>query len=434
VPLLFDALYLLALVAAAPWLLARSLSTGKYRRGWAERLFGTGACPTSSQPVAWFHGVSLGEVHVLRTLVPAFRRRHPDWQCVVTAGTDTGLDEARRCFPDLPVLRRSLDLSGPVRRQFGCIRPALVVLTEGDLWPNFLREAGRRGVPVVVVNTRFSPRSAARYRRLRWLAGALLRRVSLFCVQSEEYADQLRRLGVPAERIALTGSIKFDGASGDRANPRTQELRRLLNVTDGDLVLVAGSTQAPEEAVALDIYRREQALHPRCRLIIVPRHPERFEEVAWLLRESGVPFVRRSELHGPLADRSAVVLADTMGELSALWGLADVAFVGGSLDGKRGGQNLIEPAAYGCAVVVGPHTWNFRDPVARLTAAGGAVQVADAAELGRVVGRLLADGEERRRVGESARQLVRSQQGATGRTVEMLEGHLQTGRSLHPAA
>src|SRR5205823_2189459 len=150
----------------------------------------------------------------LRTLVPAFRRRHPDWQCVVTAGTDTGLAEARRCFPDLPVLRRSLDLSWAVRRQFERIRPALVVLTEGDLWPNFLREAGRRGVPVAVVNGWFSPRSAARYRRLRWLAGALLRRVSLFGVQTEDYADQLRRLGVLAERITVTGSIKFDGATG----------------------------------------------------------------------------------------------------------------------------------------------------------------------------------------------------------------------------
>jgi 3-deoxy-D-manno-octulosonic-acid transferase len=419
--LLLDALYLLALALSSPLLIWKSLTTRKYRCGWAARLLGTTpTIPHSAKPVAWFHGVSLGEVHVLRTLVPAFRRRFPGWDCVVSAGTDTGLAEARRCFADLPVLRRSLDFSWAVRRQFNAIRPNLVVLTEGDLWPNFLREAERRGVSVAVINGRFSPRSAVRYRRLRWLVGGLLRRVRLFAVQTDEYADQLLWLDVPAERVAVTGSIKFDGATGDRDNPRTRELRRLLGVRGGDLVLIAGSTQAPEEEVILDIARRARAAHPNLRLILVPRHPERFGEVAGLLRSRDGPFVRRSELTGPVTDRSAVILADTMGELSALWGLADVAFVGGSLDGTRGGQNLIEPAAYGCAVVVGPHTWNFRDPVARLTATGGAVQVRDPGELERVVGRWLSDAEERRRVGDAARRLVRSQHGASERTLAAL--------------
>jgi 3-deoxy-D-manno-octulosonic-acid transferase len=425
-PLVFDALYLALLLVLSPWLVYKALTTGKYRRGLWPKLSGAAFARPAGAPCVWFHGVSVGEVHLLRQVVGAFRRRHPDWQCVVSTTTDTGFDEARKHFPELAVFYWPLDFSWAVRRGLRRVRPSLVVLAEGEMWPNFLLAAERRGVPVAVINARLSPRSFGRYRRLGGLARRLLAKVALFAAQTSDYADHLRRLGAPAGRVHVTGSVKYDGTSADRGNPRTQELRRLLAVQGDDLIFIAGSTQAPEEEVALSVFRRLRPEFPRLRLILVPRQKDRFDEVAALLARSGEPFVRRSELAAcglaPNAmPRAAVILVDTIGELGALWGLADVAFVGGSLDGQRGGQNMIEPAAYAAAVLFGPHVWNFRDAAARLIAAGGAVPVADAASLETAVRRLLADPAERARLGAAARQFVREQQGATERTLDLLD-------------
>jgi 3-deoxy-D-manno-octulosonic-acid transferase len=252
--------------------------------------------------------------------------------------------------------------------------------------------------------------------------------ISLWAVQTEEYAECYRALGVPAERVRVTGSIKYDGVNGDRANPQTRALAQLFALKPDELVWIAGSTQDPEEKFVVDIYRRARASHQNLRLFVVPRQRERFEEVAQLLEKSGLPFVRRSQLSQPLlAPRPPIVLVDSIGELSALWGLADLAFVGGSLDGRRGGQNMIEPASYGAAVTFGPHVWNFRDTAARLVAANAAVQVQDAAELETAVLRLLASADERGRLGAAAKQFVSLQQGATAKTVDLLDSSIPSG-------
>jgi 3-deoxy-D-manno-octulosonic-acid transferase len=430
-----DALYLAFLFVLSPWFIYKALTTGKYRRGLWHKFSGTAFERSGSAPCAWFHGVSVGEVHLLRQVVAAFRQRHPDWQCVISTTTDTGFDEARKHFPDLPVIFWPFDFSWAVRRALHRIRPSLVILAEGEMWPNFLLAAEQRGVPVAVINARMSPRSFGRYRHLGELARLLLTRVDLLAAQTPEYATHLRLLGAPAERVHVTGSVKYDGTSADRGNLKTQELRRLLSVNAEDLILIAGSTQAPEEEIALTIFRRLRPDFPRLRLILVPRQKDRFDEVAALLKRSGEPFARRSELH-PVAPspRHPVTLIDTIGELGAIWGLADVAFVGGSLDGKRGGQNMIEPAAYGAAVLFGPHVWNFRDAAARLTAAHGALQVADAASLEVAVRRLLADEAERARMGAAARQFVKEQQGATERTLALLDDLLAGACGTRTAA
>jgi 3-deoxy-D-manno-octulosonic-acid transferase len=433
-PYLLNGFYLLFLLVLSPWLVYKALTAGKYRRGLLQKLLGQAFPRQGGAPCAWFHGVSVGEIHLLRGVVDGFRRHHPDFDCIISTTTNTGFEEARKRFPDLPVIYWPFDFSWAVRRALRKVNPSLVVLAEGELWPNFLVAAHRRGVPVAVINGRMSPRSVRRYRLLgRWIR-PLFRRIDLFAVQTVEYADVYRALGVEPERVWVTGSVKYDGVSVDRRNPRTQELGRLLGVRQSDLVWIAGSMQAPEEEIVLDIFRRARIRHPNLRLLLVPRQKERFEEVAASLRRWGEPFRRRSDLAGRVADREAVILMDTIGELGALWGLADVAFVGGSLDGRRGGQNMIEPAAFGVAVVFGPHVWNFRDTATRLVEAGAAVQVADAAGLDEAVGRLLVDPLERRRLGEAAQQLVRSQQGATERTLACLDQLLLGNRPDRHAA
>jgi 3-deoxy-D-manno-octulosonic-acid transferase len=422
--ILLDLAYLIGLVLLSPWLVYKALTTGKYRRGVWRKFTGAAIERGGQAPCAWFHGVSVGEVHLLRPVISGFRRVHPDWECVVTSTTDTGFDEARKHFPDLPVFFWPLDFSWAVRRALRRVRPALVVLAEGEMWPNFLLAARAMRVPVAVVNARLSPRSFARYRLMGGAARGLLARVDLFAAQAADSAKHLRLLGAPPDRIGLTGSVKYDGTMGDRNNPKTRELRRFLRVEPGDLVFVAGSTQPPEEEIALGAFRRLRAAFPRLRLILVPRQRERFDEVAAFLKRTAEPFVRRSELSpesSALSTQYRVVLVDTIGELGAVWGLADVAFVGGSLDGRRGGQNMLEPAAYGAAVLFGPHVWNFRDAATRLLGAGGAVEVADAAALEAALRRLLDDPAERASLGAAAREFVREQQGATERTLALLD-------------
>jgi 3-deoxy-D-manno-octulosonic-acid transferase len=433
-PYLLDAVYLLLLIALSPWLIYKAVRTGKYRRGFPAKLLGLAPKNSNGRSCVWFHGVSVGEIHLLRQVVAAFRRRHPDWQCAVSTTTDTGLEEARKHFPDLTTFCWPFDFSWAVRRALRRIQPSLVVLAEGEIWPNFLLAAARRAVPVAVINGRMSPRSARRYRALAGLVRPILRRVALFAMQSGEYATHLRGLGVDSKRVHVTGSVKYDGVTGDRTNPRTAALGRLFAIGASDFVWVAGSTQAPEEAIVLDIFRRVRKDHANLRLILVPRQRDRFGEVAALLERSGMSFALRSGLPAPLETRPDVVLIDTIGELAAAWGLADVAFVGGSLDGKRGGQNMIEPAAYGAAVVFGPHVWNFRDAVDRLLKAGAAVQVNDSGELQVVTRRLLQDEAERRQLGQAARLLVNEQQGATERTIDLLDGLIAQNNVQEKAA
>lgn len=412
-----DLVYLAALLLLSPWLLFRAWRTGRYRQGLRDKLCGvTGDVPPDG---VWFHGVSVGEIHVLRQLVPAFRQAHPHRPVVVSATTDTGLAEARRLFPDLTVIPFPFDFSRAVERTMRTVRPALIVLGESELWPNFLLTARRLKIPVAVVNGRMSPRSLGRYRLIGGLVRRLFAGLDLIAVQEDEYAAAMLALGGVPGRVVVTGNIKYDGAATDRDNPRTRTMRDRFAIDAKRLVWVVGSTQPPEEEVALAIYRKAREKHPGLRLFLVPRQPDRFDEVAGLIEREKVPFVRRSRLGDDPSD-APVVLVDTIGELGALWGLADVAFVGGSLDGKRGGQNMIEPAAYGAAVTFGPHVWNFRQTARRLVEVGGAYQVANAAELEQVTLRLLADAEERRAAGRQARAFVLRQQGATRRTVELL--------------
>jgi len=420
VPYLLNLVYLLLILAALPWLAWAAVRKGKYRRGYAAKLFGLVPRRDSDKTCVWLHAVSVGEVNLLAPLIREIERRRPDWQCVVSTTTATGMALARKKYAHLSVFYCPLDFSWAVRAAVRRIRPDVLVLAELELWPNLIRAARRGGAKVAVVNGRLSERSFQGYRRTRPLVARLMRQIDLVAVQDGTYAERFRALGARPETVHVTGSIKYDGARTDRDNPTTRRLAELAGFEPDDVVLLAGSTQEPEETVALDVYRRLCPAWSRLRLVLVPRHPERFEKVAQLLDQSGIRWQRRTDLDRGEPDRTArVLLVDVVGELGAWWGTAQIAFVGGSL-GNRGGQNMIEPSAYGCAVSFGPNTRNFRDIVAALLAREAAVVVRDGEELARFVRRCLEDPPYAAALGSRARRQVVAQLGATERTFRLL--------------
>lgn len=433
-PYLLNLLYLALVALASPWLLYQAVRNGKYRAGYAEKLFGRVPIRTGNEPCLWLHAVSVGEVNLLGVLVKELRRRRPEARIVISSTTRTGLELARKKYADLTTFYCPLDFSWACRAAMRRLRPTALVLAELELWPNLIRAANDAGVPVAIVNGRLSERSWRGYRRARFFVRGLLQRLALVAVQNAEYAARFRDLGCDETKLITTGSLKYDGASTDRAHPTTRQLADLAGIQPDDVVFLAGSTQVEEETSAVETYRTLAAEFPQLRLVIVPRHAERFDDVARSLEQSGLPFVRRSLLSPVVLDRDAartrqlsdcagamnpILLVDAIGELGAWWGTAHIALVGGSL-GSRGGQNMIEPSAYGAAVSFGPNTQNFRDIVAALLGVDGAVVIHDADELTAFVRRCLIEPNYATQLGKRAQQLVAANLGATARTVDAL--------------
>lgn len=409
--------YLLVLAIASPVLAWRALRQGKYRSGFGEKVLGALPEFDDRDKVAWFHAVSVGEVLQLETIVPDFAARHPDRRILITTTTNTGLDIARERFGHHTCCYFPLDFSWAVSRAMRRVKPDLVVLVELELWPNFIFAARRCGAKLTMINGRMSERSYRGYGRIGWLVRPVLRCFDSVGAQTRDYAERLENLGAIA--VQITGSIKFDRVQTDRHNNATAVMRDAFSIHDDHLVLVAGSTQAPEELMALRAWQELRTEFPMLRLILVPRHKERFDEVVELVESLGELCARRTSMPASCADDTVVVL-DTLGELGDCWGLADVAFVGGSF-GDRGGQNMIEPAAYGSAVLIGPNTVNFRDTVDRLLAADAAIVVSTGDDFGSEVRSLLLDPENRRAIGQRAQDVVREQAGGSQRTLELLD-------------
>jgi 3-deoxy-D-manno-octulosonic-acid transferase len=421
VPYLLNLFYVLLLLAALPWLLLAAIRKGKYREGYAEKFLGRVPRRESNNKCLWLHAVSVGEVNLLAPLLGVIERERPDWQCVISTTTMTGMALAKRKYARHCVFYCPLDFTWAVGAAMRRIRPDVLVLAELELWPNLIRAARKSGARVAVVNGRLSEHSFDGYRRIRPLVASLLRQVDLVAAQDETYAGRFLALGAPPASVQVTGSMKYDGAQTDRLNPATRRMAELAHIAEDDVVFLAGSTQEPEEAVALDVFRRLADRWPRLRLILVPRHPERFAAVAEMLDASGIAWQRRTALEQQpgATGVSPVLLVDCVGELGAWWGTAHVAFVGGSL-GNRGGQNMIEPAAYGAAVSFGPNTRNFRDIVAAMLACDAARVVADGEALFQFVRHALESPEDAAAQGDRARQLVLRQLGATDRTFRLL--------------
>ncbi len=421
--IILDIVYALAIVLLSPWWLYRMIRHGRYRDGVGQR-FGASPVRYGLQPVIWLHGVSLGEVNALASVVRELHSQLPDYQVVISTSTDTGMAGARKLFaPAHTVFRWPLDFTLAVRRSLNRVRPDLVVLMEGDVWPNFLAACNRRKIPVVVVNGRMSPdKGYPGYKKLGPLAAGLFNRLTAIGVQTEGYAECFRKLGTKSEKVQVTGMMKFDTVEVADTLDGQDSLAETLGIDAADSLIVAGGTGPGEEKILLEAFAKLRAggKHPSARLAIVPRKPERFGEVAKLIADSGSALIRRSETPdgSPSPDaEDAIILGDTMGELRKFYALAACVFVGRSLV-PMGGSDMIEAAALGKPTCFGPHTFNF--PQADDLAANGCARIADAEELVDKLDQWLSDPASAEQAGTQARQYVLTQQGATRRNVEMI--------------
>jgi 3-deoxy-D-manno-octulosonic-acid transferase len=413
---LYSLALVLALLVAAPYYLWKGRASGRYLRTLGERLGGPPAALATGEPSIWIHAVSVGEVLVARGLVEALKARFPARRVIVSTTTATGNAIAREALAADGVFFNPLDLPWAVRRTLAGLNPSLLVLVETEIWPNLIHEAHRRGTRIAVANGRLSPRSFPRYRRLRPLLARVLGEVDVFLMQGEAHAERARRIGAPADRVRVTGNLKYDAPA-----PTAPSAAISAVLGDGARapLWVAGSTMAGEEEACMGAFAAARAAAPGLRLVIAPRHPDRAAEVTALVEREGYRVARRSALGpGPWRDGDVLVL-DTMGELAQAYAFATVVFVGGSLV-PSGGHNVLEPALAGRAVIVGPHMENFQEIADDFRAADALVQVGGAEELGPAIVRLLQSAPERNGLGARAKVLVERNRGALRSTVEAL--------------
>jgi 3-deoxy-D-manno-octulosonic-acid transferase len=393
----------------------RGLRDARYRRNFGQR-FGGGE--TLAEPSIWVHAVSVGEVQAAAVLVRTLYDRYPGVPLVVTTLTPTGDERARALLGDRANIRYlPLDLPGSVRRFFDRVKPRIAVIFETEIWPNLYHECNRRRVPLVLASARLSPRSMPKYRRFISLFRDVLSNQVTIAAQGEGDAERFRNLGADPGRTHVTGNLKFDFAVPSNVKTKGAELRE--HYAAGRHVWVAGSTHAGEEAQVLEAHREVRKTHPGAILVMVPRHPQRFNEVASWLEKQNARFIKRSQPSARTPDLE-VVLVDTLGELLDFYAMGDVAFVGGTLV-EVGGHNLLEPAALGLPVLAGPHNFNSADIAKILVEQGAALIVADAKELAARVSVLLSNPADRARIGALGRECVEDNRGALNKLLSLID-------------
>jgi 3-deoxy-D-manno-octulosonic-acid transferase len=418
----YSLLLSLGLFVLIPHFLFQALAHGKYVAGLRQRL---GSIPqVNGKPVIWLHCVSVGETQAARPLAKRLKQQFPHHDLVVSTITLTGQNLAREVFRNdaAGVFYFPFDWRWTVRRALKAVNPAVVLIMETELWPNFLRECKARRIPVALVNGRISRQSYRRYRLIRPFLRRVLSSLSIAVMQSETDAERLKDLGMSNEKLFNAGNLKFDAELAGELTSKTEELRTRFVFDERVPLILAASTHAPEEQIILESV---QKLRQPVRLMLAPRHPERFNEVASLLQTSGLSWTRRTNVPDANDATANIVLLDTIGELPATYELADIVFVGGSIVDK-GGHNVLEPAAAGATVVTGAHTHNFHAIVDLMNEAGALVQLPaleDAAagdELAYVFEKLLASPAEREELGRRAKQLISANQGAADRTMQLI--------------
>jgi len=413
---LYSALLAASLVVGLPFWIFQMARHGKYRAGVGERL---GRVPQrilipDSGPAIWVHAVSVGEVLAVAGLVAALHEKFPGHRLVVSTTTASGQELARARFGDQNVFYFPLDLGFCVRPYLRSLRPALVVMAETEFWPNFLRLARASGAKAAVVNARISDRSLPGYLRFRRWLRPVLKNIDLFLAQTDEDARRLVEIGTLAERVRVSGNLKFD-VPPPAETALIAQLRGALTQAGAGPVLVCGSTMEGEEPLLMRGFENVLASHPKAVMVLAPRHPERFDKVAGLLQQLGTKYWRRSQWRGEVVS-GGVFLLDSIGELASAYSLADLAFVGGSLV-SYGGHNILEPALFGVATVVGSSYQNFRDIVS-LFQQNQAVRIVGAAELPLVFMELVDSPAQRKALGQRGLETLRHQMGSTERTLQ----------------
>ncbi len=411
--------YTLILWLLAPIVLGRLLWRGRvnreYWRRWGER-FGYSSFLIPDSPI-WIHAVSVGEVRAAQPLVQELRQRWPGLSLLLTTTTPTGSAQVRALFGDsvyhcyLPY-----DLPGPVNRFLDRFSPRIALIMETELWPNLYHGCARRGIPVIIINARLSPRSFQGYHRIRPLIRGTLRAVRFIAAQGKGDEQRFQALGATPEQLRVTGSLKFDQSFPAEIIEQGRKLRRQLG--HDRPVWIAASTHQGEEQQVLEAFQQLRRNHPDCLLLLVPRHPERFDGVAELCRQQGFTLVRRTGDHACNVETD-IFLGDTLGELLLFYAAADVAFVGGSLV-PIGGHNMLEPAALGVPVITGPHLFNFSEIAAAMEEVGALCKVESHDQLAETVSRLLSSPERCADMGEQGRQLIEQNRGALQRVLELL--------------
>ena len=422
---IYNALLLVAAVFAVPYYGARMVLTGKYRRSLGPKFGRLSPVVVSlmrGEPRIWLHAVSVGEVTAAAPIVTALRSRFPGACIVLSTSTETGRQMARKLATDATVhIYYPIDIPCVVRKVLDRVRPDLFVPVETELWPNFIRLCRARGTRIVMANGRISPHSYRRYRATRFFWKGILAALDLAGVISQTDAQRLAALGMPPSRIRVLGNAKYDGLAA-RVSPELEmEIAGSLGIEPGAMVLVAGSTHEGEESVILEVYRRLLEERPDFKLILIPRHIERAAAVMEMAHRAGFSdAIRMSEIRaGRSRSGERVVVVDLIGELFKVYSLATVVFCGGSLVPK-GGQNILEAAAWGKVVFHGPHMEDFRDERVLLEEAGAGITVRDGGELFTGIRALLEDPDLLRTKGESGRRTVAANRGAAGRYAELI--------------
>ena len=416
--------YLTLLLFLSPFLFYKSWRTGKYRAGWSQKFWGDLPVSPPNKRVLWIHAVSVGEVLLLKPFIKLWLENNPHDHLVLTVTTSTGHKVACQTYPEISISYAPLDFTWSVKQALINVRPNLICLVELELWPNLIRHVHRHKIPIGIINARLSEKSHRGYSYIKPLIRSLLKKLSFVLAQDDPIANRFLDLGTPPDILQITGSMKFDGVNITQNQAKISDLRTLLQLNPTDHILIAGSTHEPEEEILLQTFKHISEKFTHVKLLIAPRHAERFNEVAELIRNSGFNLLRKSQiLASPQThptDKPTVILLDTLGELSIAWGLADLAYVGGSMGNKRGGQNMLEPAAYGAAVITGPHTWNFAEIMNQLLSVQGIIQVADQPALQQHLSELIQNPKQAKFYGQRAQELVTKHQGASLATYEHL--------------
>ncbi|HRZ05179.1 MAG TPA: lipid IV(A) 3-deoxy-D-manno-octulosonic acid transferase [Candidatus Competibacteraceae bacterium] len=416
--LIYTGLLYLLLPLALLRLYWRGRRDPEHRQRWRERLGWIASLPEPG--CLWIHAVSVGEVRAALPLIRALLDRHPEQPLLVTTTTLTGSRQVQEALGDRILhVYAPYDLPGPVARFLRKARPRIAIIMETELWPNLLRQCAVARIPVLIANARLSERSARGYARIRGLTRSILEDVTLIAAQAEADAERFRALGAP--RVEVVGNLKYDLKLPDELLEQGRTLR-CERLSENRPVWIAASTHAGEDEQILEAFAQLRTHWPDLLLLLVPRHPERFDGVAALCQQRGFNVVRRSDRQ-PCGPETAVFLGDSMGELLLFYAAADLAFVGGSLV-PTGGHNVLEPALLGLPVLFGPHMFNFTEAGERLLDAKAAVQVTNAAELATAVDRWLADPERRRNAGQRGQAVVERQRGALTTLLRCIEMQL----------